>query len=161
MPRDHLKGVNGYYDARQKQKQTVPPGTLVLSKAVQPAGQPDEMTETRIDLAPALKDGRGNVFVTVEPGVRQRDREILRTWVQVTDIGLDAFVDRDELVGWATSLADGRPLAGVEMTLKDSGGRALSGAPGSRAAPTMSWSRRAPKAASSARCTVSPDPATR
>jgi alpha-2-macroglobulin len=125
----YMKGVNGYYDARQ-QKQTTPPGTLVLSKTVQPAGRPDEMTETRIDLAPALKDGRGNVFVMVEPATRQRDREILRTWVQVTGIGLDAFVDREELVGWATSLADGRPLAGVEMFLKDLGGHGTTGADG-------------------------------
>jgi uncharacterized protein YfaS (alpha-2-macroglobulin family) len=125
----YMKTVSGYYDPKQ-QKQTAPPGTLVLSKTVQPAGQPDEMTETRIDLAPALKEGRGNVFVMVEPSARQREREILRTWVQVTDIGLDAFVDRDELVGWATSLADGRPLAGVEMSLKDSGARAVSGADG-------------------------------
>ena len=126
----YMKGVSGYYDAKRQQKQTTPPGTLVYTKTVQPAGQPDEMTETRIDLAPALKNGRGNVFVVVEPGVRQHDREILRTWVQVTSIGLDAFVDRDELMGWATSLRDGQSLEGVEMTLKDSGAHASSGADG-------------------------------
>jgi uncharacterized protein YfaS (alpha-2-macroglobulin family) len=126
----YMKNVYGYYDSKRQQKQSAPPGTLVYTKTVQPAGQPDEMTETRIDLAPALKGGRGNVFVTVEPATRQRDREVLRTWVQVTGIGLDAFVDRDELVGWATSLKDGQPLEGVEMTLKDSGARAVSGADG-------------------------------
>ncbi|HEX3560840.1 MAG TPA: alpha-2-macroglobulin family protein [Pyrinomonadaceae bacterium] len=126
----YMKGIYGYYDARQKQKQTAPPGTLISTKTVQPAARPDEMTETRIDLAPALKDGRGNVFVVVEPATHRQDREILRTWVQVTSIGLDAFVDRDELVGWATSLADGQPLEGVEMTLKDSRARGVSGADG-------------------------------
>ncbi|HYY95428.1 MAG TPA: alpha-2-macroglobulin family protein [Pyrinomonadaceae bacterium] len=126
----YMKSVYGYYDARQKQKQSTPPGTLVLSKTVQPAGQPDELTETRIDLAPALRGGRGNVFVVVEPATRQRDREILRTWVQVTSIGLDAFADREELLGWATSLADGQPLEGVEMSLKDSSAHASTGADG-------------------------------
>jgi uncharacterized protein YfaS (alpha-2-macroglobulin family) len=126
----YMKSVYGYYDPRQKQKQPAPPGTLVSTKTVQPAGQPDEMTETLVDLAPALHEGRGNVFVLVEPATRQRDREILRTWVQVTSIGLDAFVDRDELVGWATSLADGKPLEGVELTLKDSAARAQTGADG-------------------------------
>lgn len=125
----YMKTVSGYYQEKLK-KQTTPPGTLVLSKTVQPAGRPDELTETRIDLAPALKEGRGNVFVVVEPATRQHEREILRTWVQVTSIGLDAFADRDELVGWATSLADGRPLEGVEMSLKDSGARATTGADG-------------------------------
>ncbi|MDQ3747337.1 MAG: MG2 domain-containing protein, partial [Acidobacteriota bacterium] len=126
----YMKSAYGYYDARQKQKQTTPPGTLVLSKTIQPAGQPDELTETRIDLAPALRGGRGNVFVVVEPATRQRDREILRTWVQVTSIGLDAFADREELLGWATSLADGRPLEGVEMSLKGSTTQASTGADG-------------------------------
>jgi hypothetical protein len=55
---------------------------------------------------------------------------VLRAWVQVTGIGLDAFTDREELVGWATSLADGRPLEGVEMALLPSGQRALSGRDG-------------------------------
>jgi alpha-2-macroglobulin len=126
----YMKSVYGYYNPRQKQQLPAPPGTLVVSKTVQPAGRPDEMTETRIDLAPALHEGRGNVFVVVEPPVRQRDREILRTWVQVTSIGLDAFVDRDELLGWATSLADGHPLEGVELTLKGSAARAQTGADG-------------------------------
>jgi len=40
------------------------------------------------------------------------------TWVQVTDIGLDTFVDRKTLVGWASSLEDGSPLADVEMSLQ-------------------------------------------
>ncbi|MET0624258.1 MAG: alpha-2-macroglobulin family protein [Pyrinomonadaceae bacterium] len=132
----HMRSVNGYYDEK-RQGPAGPPGTLVSSKPVAVKGQPDELTETRLDLSAALKGGRGNVFVVVEPASRAAaqkgrgaQREVLRTWVQVTGIGLDAFVDREELVGWATALADGRPLEGVEMTLLPSGPRATSGRDG-------------------------------
>ena len=48
----------------------------------------------------------------------------------MTTIGLDAFADREELVGWATSLADGRPLEGVEMKLVPGDVRATTGRDG-------------------------------
>ncbi|HEY0173740.1 MAG TPA: alpha-2-macroglobulin family protein [Pyrinomonadaceae bacterium] len=132
----HMRTVNGYYDEK-RQGPAGPPGRLVSSKSVAVKGQSDELTETRLDLSAALKGGRGNVFVVVEtagrpaaPKTRGAAREVLRSWVQVTGIGLDAFVDREELVGWATALADGRPLEGVEMTLLPSGPRAASGGDG-------------------------------
>ncbi|MFL6332226.1 MAG: DUF6049 family protein [Pyrinomonadaceae bacterium] len=129
----HMRWVAGYYD-QKRLKQPPPPGRLVSTKSVPVKGQPDEMTLTRLDLSPALKEGRGNVFVVVEPSVspepQNRGRNALRTWVQMTSIGLDAFVDRDELVGWATSLADGRPLEGAELTLVPGDVRATTGGDG-------------------------------
>ncbi|MCA1619216.1 MAG: hypothetical protein LC795_07875 [Acidobacteria bacterium] len=132
----HMRTISGYYDEK-RQAPAGPPGTLVSSKTVAVKGQADEMTETRLDLSDALKGGRGNVFAVVEPAARPvatktrgAEREVLRTWVQLTGIGLDAFVDREELVGWATALADGRPLEGVELTLLPSGQRAASGPDG-------------------------------
>ncbi|HYY99535.1 MAG TPA: Ig-like domain-containing protein, partial [Pyrinomonadaceae bacterium] len=117
----YLRSVSGYYDETRKRPQR--PGRLISSKTVQTQPRPDDAVETKIDLAPALKGGLGNVFVVVEPAVRLKghEREASYTWVQVTGIGLDAFADREELVGWATALADGRPLEGVEMTLLPSG----------------------------------------
>ncbi|HZB44988.1 MAG TPA: MG2 domain-containing protein, partial [Pyrinomonadaceae bacterium] len=44
--------------------------------------------------------------------------------------GLDAFADQEALVGWATALADGRPLEGVEMTLVPGDVRATTGRDG-------------------------------
>ncbi|HZT60404.1 MAG TPA: alpha-2-macroglobulin family protein, partial [Pyrinomonadaceae bacterium] len=125
----YMRYVSGYY-SEQKGGRYTPPGTLVSSKTVEVKGQPDELTETQLDLSPALKSGLGNAFVVVEPSPRKRDQEILRTWVEVTNIGLDAFTDHDELVGWATSLGDGRPLAGVEMTIQSTEASATSGADG-------------------------------
>ncbi len=39
--------------------------------------------------------------------------QTIRVWVQVTQIGLDAFSDHTELLAWTTSLQDGEPLSGV------------------------------------------------
>ncbi|MBC7929279.1 MAG: Ig-like domain-containing protein, partial [Rubrivivax sp.] len=122
----YMKTAYGYYDEKVK-KPAPPPGKLVSTKTVQVAAQPDEMTETRIDIAPALKNGLGSVFVVVEPMVKRREQEAIRAWAQVTNIGLDAFVDREDLVGWATSLKDGQTLAGVEMWIQASPAKATSG----------------------------------
>lgn len=93
------------------------PGRLVLDKQIELKPQ-NEMTETRIDLTPALRDSLGQVIVVIESIMPARDTYSgPLAWVQSTRIGLDAFVDNDELVGWATSLADGAPLSGVQMEI--------------------------------------------
>ncbi|MFL6283941.1 MAG: alpha-2-macroglobulin family protein [Pyrinomonadaceae bacterium] len=127
----YMRFVSGYYSEGER-KQTTPPGRLVASKTVQVRTSPDETVETKLDLAPALRQGLGNVFVVVEPTMHAKgsEREALRTWVQVTGIGLDAFADREQLIGWATALGDGRPLEGVELSLHPTGVRATSGRDG-------------------------------
>jgi uncharacterized protein YfaS (alpha-2-macroglobulin family) len=113
-------------------KRTTPPGKLVLTKSLTIKNRPDEMIETEIDLSPGLGDGHGQLVVIVEPGTRRRkdDRESVQAWVQVTDIGLDAFVDRTDLIGWATSLKDGTPLSNVQVTVTPYGVSATTGADG-------------------------------
>lgn len=116
-----------YLDYRQNLYQRdnppTPPGTKVLDTKVRVSGDADAWTETAIDLADALTNGKGNVILVVEP-----DRGLLGTlfnryvptvnvWVQVTNIGLDAFVDSGEMTAWANSLSDGAPLADVSLTL--------------------------------------------
>src|SRR5215212_3576580 len=127
----YMRNISGYY-SNDKRKQTTPPGRLVSTKTVRVDVRPDETVETKIELAPALRRGLGNVYVVVEPTARVRkdEREVLRTWVEVTGIGLDAFADREELVGWATTLKDGQPLAGVEMSIAASASKGSSGADG-------------------------------
>jgi uncharacterized protein YfaS (alpha-2-macroglobulin family) len=104
-----------------------PPGRLVSDKIIDLNVKPEELTETNIDISPALTDGLGQVFVRVDPVPREEDRDkpvaiYLRpnraqAWLQSTNIGLDAFVDNHQLVAWTNSLKDGRPLAGVELSL--------------------------------------------
>ena len=73
------------------------------------------MVETRVDITEALDGGFGNVIVDIEPTVRRATNTTARgsfTWLQATQIGLDAFVDNTELVGFATELKTGKPLGG-------------------------------------------------
>lgn len=101
------------------------PGRLVSDKVVQIAAQADEMVETRIDVAAALDGGFGNLIIDIEPTVRRDkyDRTRILTWLQATQIGLDAFVDNTELVGFATDLKTGKGLGGVELSIFPTGGK--------------------------------------
>ncbi|HKF54713.1 MAG TPA: alpha-2-macroglobulin family protein, partial [Blastocatellia bacterium] len=113
----------------------VPPGRLAFSKDIAVGGEPDQMAETAIDLSPALANGHGQVVVVIEPpgpaNPRNRYRQMpVISWVQATGIGLDAFVDGSDLIGWATSLKDGKPLEGVQLSLSRSGGKSSSGSDG-------------------------------
>jgi hypothetical protein len=94
------------------------------------------MVETQIDLTPALKDGLGQVIVVVDSITPVNDiyHTPLFAWVQSTQIGLDAFVDNDELVGWASSLVDGAPLAGVQLQIRPSNVSGITSADGSPSA---------------------------
>jgi alpha-2-macroglobulin len=116
-----------------RERGTTPPGKLALSETVRIQGVADELTETRVDLAKALPNGLGHAIVIVEPaqpppGPRQAPPVV--AWVQATQIGLDAFADGERVVGWATSLRDGTPLADVALTLVPGGTAARTGADG-------------------------------
>lgn len=113
------------------------PGRLILEKTLNLKAEADQMVETKIDLAPALKDGLGQVILTIEPiaeGLKSFlgfDREPrIYSWVQATRIGLDAFADQESLVVWVNSLQDGLPLEGVKVSLLPSGGEDFSGPDG-------------------------------
>ncbi|HEY0173762.1 MAG TPA: Ig-like domain-containing protein, partial [Pyrinomonadaceae bacterium] len=108
-------------------KRPKPPGTLVSERVVETRSKPDEVSETSVDLSPALGRVYGQAFVRVEP-VEPKDSPArsygyghddgaVDAWVQATDIGLDAFADKDALYAWANSLGDGRPLGGVEVSI--------------------------------------------
>lgn len=95
-------------------------GRLVSSRVINVSSKPDGLDETAIDLKPALNNGLGHVIVSVEavqPPVNQWERRSVHTWVQATNIGLDAFTDQTQLLGWATNLRDGKPMGDVEMSL--------------------------------------------
>jgi alpha-2-macroglobulin len=112
------------YRRRNDSAPETPPGRLVVSKVIEVRGEPDEFVETRIDLTPALEGGTGQVILIVEPAIRSRQRRTNQSvvdWIQVTGIGLDALVDDSDLVGWATSLKDGKPIGGVQLSILNLG----------------------------------------
>jgi len=91
----------------------------VSSNQIELKAAPNEMAETAIDLTPVLKDGLGQALVAVESILPAGDalHNPVVAWVQSTRIGLDAFVDNDELIGWTTALVDGAPLRGVQLQI--------------------------------------------
>jgi hypothetical protein len=113
-----------------------PPGTLVRDESLKIEGQADQLTEIRIDLSEELEGSSGHFVVVAKPprGLFQKDRywEIIQTWVQVTQIGMDALVDSQEMVVWTTALENGQPLEGI--TIQDQEGKALAESDASGAA---------------------------
>lgn len=110
-----------------------PPGKSVLDTTVPVASDPDILGETRIDLRPALPGGLGHAIVLIEPTRPPREpwmQQEVVTWAQSTRIGLDAFVDHEQLVAFTTRLGDGAPLPGVQLQLLPAGISASTGADG-------------------------------
>ncbi|MEP7076277.1 MAG: DUF6049 family protein [Acidobacteriota bacterium] len=124
---DYLRHIN-YDDG----KRPTIPGRLVSDKIVSIANRPDEMVETRIDVSEALNGGYGSVIVDIEPTIKKDkyDRTHIFTWLLATQIGLDAFVDNTELVGFATELKTGKPLGGVDLSIYPNGKTAAGGRTG-------------------------------
>ena len=111
-------------DNRYDENRPDPPGVEVLSQVITVDGADDQLAETAIDLSEALDDGTGHLIVTVETpklpilsNIFGRDQQSVISWVQVTQIGLDALADHSELIAWASALSDGAPLEGVEISL--------------------------------------------
>ncbi len=96
-----------------------PPGKLVCDEVLRIEAPSDKLTEVGIDLSSVLDGKFGHFIIVAKPpkGLFQQERywEHVNVWVQVTQIGLDAFVDHSEMVAWTTSLADGAPLQGLTL----------------------------------------------
>ncbi|WP_162687548.1 Ig-like domain-containing alpha-2-macroglobulin family protein [Bradymonas sediminis] len=110
-------------DQRRDEK-TPAPGKLVFDEKLKIDSVEDVLTHTSIDLRELLSaDGYGHLVLMIKPTETEdtpgrnsyRNREII-TWVQSTDIALDAQVAGKELLGWASNLADGTPLNEVELS---------------------------------------------
>jgi hypothetical protein len=101
-----------------------PPGKKVWDGRVRTGGNPDELTETVLDLDPYLQQGKGHLILVIEPDqtlvdsvLRGRYTPVIRVWVQATGLALDAWVDYESMLAWASRLSDGEPLEGVSLTL--------------------------------------------
>ncbi|MFL6278036.1 MAG: alpha-2-macroglobulin family protein [Blastocatellia bacterium] len=109
-----------YLRATNDNTNATPPGRLIVNENVPVKAEADEMAETRIDLSRALENHFGHVVAIIEstlPPRNRYDRQRIAVWAAATQIGLTAFVDKQELVGWATSLKDGKPVEGARMTI--------------------------------------------
>ncbi|UCH59533.1 MAG: hypothetical protein JSV61_15125 [Anaerolineales bacterium] len=109
------------------------PGNLVLEKS-QPVEAPaDALTEVSIDLSQVMDGKFGHFVVKVQPprgalkNEQERFYQTVHAWVQVTQIGLDAFVDHSDMVVWTTTLQDGAPLSGVRVDAQPVGASVVTG----------------------------------
>jgi uncharacterized protein YfaS (alpha-2-macroglobulin family) len=113
-----------------------PPGREVLNKTITIDGVADALTETPIDLSEALEGEYGHLIVIVDPrpglidAIRDQRRQVVQAWVQVTQLGLDAFLDHSEMVIWTTALQDGAPLSNISVTAPPSNSATTTGADG-------------------------------
>ncbi|GAB4505142.1 MAG: hypothetical protein Fur0043_21370 [Anaerolineales bacterium] len=98
---------------------STPPGRLLRSETLRLTVPNDTLTEVNLDLSRDVQNGFGQFFVIVKPpkGLFEGERywEHILAWVQVTHIGLDAFVDHSDMLVWATDLRDGAPLQDLDI----------------------------------------------
>jgi uncharacterized protein YfaS (alpha-2-macroglobulin family) len=112
------------------------PGRLVIDKTIHVESKADALSEVDIDLSPAMDGKYGHFIVIVEPpkelfkNNQNGYRPAVQAWVQVTQIGLDAFTDHSEMIAWSTDLKTGAPLANVPITAAPSGQQMATGADG-------------------------------
>ncbi|HRH45106.1 MAG TPA: MG2 domain-containing protein, partial [Pyrinomonadaceae bacterium] len=116
-PGDYLRFLN----FKENRDETYPNfGKLVFDKAIKVKNTPNETIYTDISLAPALKNGFGHAVLVVEPPVKTKnyDEPIVK-WLQVTNLGLDAFGDDEQLNVYTSNLKDGKPLGNVQLSLSN------------------------------------------
>jgi alpha-2-macroglobulin len=115
------------------------PGNLVADETLDLNIPTDALSQVDIDLSQYLDGEFGHFIVIVQPpaGVFENEDDKWRrlsqtiiTWVQITQIGLDAYADHSEMVAWATDLKDGSPLSGVNIQPNNGGTASVSGADG-------------------------------
>jgi uncharacterized protein YfaS (alpha-2-macroglobulin family) len=96
-----------------------PPGKLIRDETMRLETPTDVLTEVGVDLSELMDGGYGHFVVIVKPprGLFQEEHywETVHAWVQVTQIGVDAFADHSEMTVWTTALKDGAPLSGVTI----------------------------------------------
>jgi uncharacterized protein YfaS (alpha-2-macroglobulin family) len=115
------------------------PGRLVEDKVLGLALPDDTLSQVDINLSKYMDGNFGHFVLIVEPpaGVFETDNDKWRrfsqtiiTWVQITQIGLDAYNDHSEMVAWATDLKDGTPLADVRIQPGNGSAAVMSGVDG-------------------------------
>ncbi|MCA9917607.1 MAG: hypothetical protein KC445_06610 [Anaerolineales bacterium] len=118
---DYLRYLRDFDQMNEDDDFPTPPGELMVDELMPVDSVEDVLTETAVSLQPALNGATGHVIAVIQPPTLSRDfwerrNQIIKTWVQVTQIGLDTFVDHSQLVAWTTDLADGSPLGDVTIS---------------------------------------------
>ena len=116
----------GHFVERQwdEKHPPTPPGRKVFDQLVKTPATRNELVETQIDLGPALnKSGFGHAIAIVEPHpwTERYAPPRMIAWVQATKLAVDAHVDGESLLAFATDLATGKPIGDVELEIRPFG----------------------------------------
>lgn len=108
----------------QQENAPTPPGQLVVDETIAIENQTDVLAETAVSLNQAVDGSTNHFIVVIQPtglflDQWERRAQTIHPWVQITQIGLDALADNDEIIAWATALADGAPLPNVTISSLD------------------------------------------
>ncbi len=99
------------------------PGKLVLDETRSVDVETDVLTEINLDLSEYMDGEYGHFIAVVKPHkslfADENYWETNHVWAQVTQIGVDAFNDHSEMMVWTTKLADGSPLANVQVRMNN------------------------------------------
>ncbi len=116
------------------------PGKLVSDRSQSLNLPGDTLSQVDISLSEFMQGSTAGQFVViVEPpkpffeddnAKWRRISQTVISWVQVTQIGLDAFTDPSDMLAWATNLKDGSPLVGVNIQPGGGSGGGVTGADG-------------------------------
>ena len=125
-----LDGYNFYLRNRwNKDKPPVLPGRKVFDQLVKTTIGKNELVETSVDLRPTMnKAGLGHAIAVVEPypWTQKYEPPRLISWVQSTKLAVDAYVDANDLIAFATELDTGKPAVGAALEIRPFGIKAVS-----------------------------------
>lgn len=138
-PTDWPKFTQFLREWRQTDQPPALPGKLLSDGSINLDIPDDTLSQVDIDLSKFMDGEFGQFIVVLEPPAGlfesdedkwRREAQTIITWVQVTQIGLDAFNDHSEVVAWTTDLKDGKPLDGVRIQPDTGGASVVSGKDG-------------------------------
>lgn len=127
MPTDWQKMVEANADPYNRRNvKLVLPGDVIHQKELKlDAKQILAPQIQKLALKEHLQNDLGQVIVSVEPDRSllqkikgSRPIQSLSSWIQVTNIGLTAFVDSAQIQVWVNTLKTGEPLAGTKLELR-------------------------------------------
>ena len=113
-------------DGQTEISASLPDWTVLTDRTVDVTGPADALAATAIDLSGELA-ARKQVVVLIEPidplpSDLKWQNEPTTSWVQKTDLSVDATVDQSTMNAWVTDLRTGAPVAGATVSLLDNGG---------------------------------------
>jgi hypothetical protein len=119
------------------------PGKKVFDQLVATTKGTNHLVETSVDLMPAMKaSGVGHAIAIVEPYPWKESYEPpqMIAWVQATKLGIDAHVDGDHLVAFATELGTAKPASDVDLEIRPFGTKGKTDDTGTASLPLVARS---------------------